>query len=95
MSHRHWCPCRPWLTPVINDQEDEMRETIDPVVDLVVNAIGYGVMMALEGRSELLAKLQALPATSTLADALVSDAEGFIRTRRDLVEALADRPVVR
>jgi hypothetical protein len=65
-----------------------MREPIDPVVDLVVNAIGYGVMMALEGKSELVAKLSALPANGVLADALMSDAEGFIRTRRDLVEAL-------
>lgn len=58
---------------------------IDPVVDLVRNAMGYGVMMALEGKSDLIAKLST---SVSLADALTSDAEGFVHTRADLVEQL-------
>lgn len=65
-------------------------KTSDPVTDLVVNAIGYGVMMALEGRDALIAKLRTLPPTGSLADALVEDAEGFIRTRADLVGAVRE-----
>lgn len=49
-------------------------EPIDPVVDLVRNAMGYGVMMALEGKDNLIAKLST---SVSLADALTSDAEGF------------------
>lgn len=65
-----------------------MSAQIDPLVDLVRGAIGYGVMMALEGKSDLLTKLSALPANGSLADALTPDAEGFIRMRADLVEAV-------
>lgn len=65
-----------------------MTAPIDPVVDLVRNAIGYGVMMALEDRADLIAKLSALPVDGSVADALISDAEGFVNIRRDLVEAL-------
>lgn len=68
-----------------------MATNDDAVVDLVVNAIGYGVMMALEGRDELLSKLQALGPGGSLADALRSEAEGLVRTRSDLVEALGQR----
>lgn len=64
-----------------------MSAPIDPVVDLVRNAIGYGVMMALEDKSGLIAKLSINPGGS-LADALTADAEGFVRTRADLVEAV-------
>lgn len=64
---------------------------MDPVVDLVRQAIGYGVMMALEGREGLIAKLSAGDPNGSLADALISDAEGFIRTRADLVEAAIGR----
>ncbi len=62
----------------------------DPVTDLVRCAIGYGVMMALEGRDELLAKLQRLPVDGSLADALNEDAERFVRTRADLVQDVAE-----
>lgn len=41
---------------------DVSNEPIDPIVDLVRNAIGCGVLMALEGGSDLIAKLSALPA---------------------------------
>jgi hypothetical protein len=68
-----------------------MSAPIDPVKDLVISAMGYGVMMALEGRSDLLAKLSALPADGVLGDALISDAENFIRIRRDLVEAVREK----
>lgn len=61
---------------------------MNPIVDLVRNAMGYGVMMALEGRDELVAKLTAAGVNTSLADALTSDAEGFVRTRADLVEAV-------
>lgn len=62
--------------------------TVDPKVELVRNAIGYGVMMALEGKADLLAKLQSLGPGTTLADALTGDAEKFIETRADLIEAV-------
>ncbi|SCX34539.1 hypothetical protein [Mycolicibacterium fluoranthenivorans] len=65
-----------------------MTAPIDPLVDLVRNAIGYGVMMAVESPVELRAKLSALPENSTLADALTSDAKGFVEIRRDLIEAV-------
>lgn len=61
----------------------------DPMIDLVCNAMGYGVMMALESRDELLRKLQAQPSNGSLADALRSNAEAFIKTRADLTEALS------
>lgn len=65
-------------------------KTSDPMTELVVNAIGYGVMMALEDRDGLIAKLQTLPSKGTLADALVPDAEGFIQTRADLVSSVRE-----
>lgn len=68
-----------------------MTAPIDPVVDLVRQAMGYGVMMALEGRDQLLAKLSAGGASASLVDALTSDAEGFVRTRADLVESVYNR----
>lgn len=58
------------------------------LVDLTTNAIGYGVMMALESREELLRKLQAAGPNTTMWDVLKPDAEGFLRTPTDLVEAL-------
>ncbi|WRQ08192.1 hypothetical protein JDBV06_00835 [Mycobacterium phage dwieneke] len=58
------------------------------VVELVTNAIGYGVMMALEGRAELLRRLQAAPPNVTLGELLRVDAEQFSQTRADLVEAI-------
>lgn len=61
---------------------------MDPMTELVRTAIGYGVMMALEGQDELVAKLQRLGPNESLADALTGDAEGFIRTRADLVESV-------
>lgn len=57
----------------------------DPIVQLACNAIGYGVMLALEGKSELLAKLQGIPPNGTMYDALLKDAEGFVETRSDIV----------
>lgn len=60
---------------------------MDPVVNLVRQAMGYGVMMALEGREDLIAKL-CTPSNDSLADALTSDAQGFVRTRADLVDEL-------
>lgn len=61
----------------------------DPITDLVVNAMGYGVMMALERREELLAKLSSLPPNTSLAEALKGDAEEFVGIRTDLVEAIS------
>ena len=61
---------------------------MDPILELVRAAMANGVMMALEGREQLLAKLQALPASGTLGDALTADAESFIRIRADLIEAV-------
>jgi hypothetical protein len=63
---------------------------IDPVVNLVRQAIGYGVMMATEGKSDLVDKLSALPAYRSLSDALTLDAEKFVAIRSDLVEALKE-----
>ena len=60
----------------------------EALIELVQNAIGYGVMMALDGRDELLSKLRALPPSGSLADALRGNAESFIETRADLAEAL-------
>ncbi|UCZ58694.1 hypothetical protein [Mycolicibacterium phocaicum] len=60
----------------------------DPMTDLVVNAIGYGVMMALEDREGLIRKISQAGPSASLADALIPDAEGFIDTRADLVEAV-------
>ncbi len=64
-----------------------MTEPIDPVVNLVRQAMGYGVLMTLEDRAGLLAKMSALPADSSFPDALTSDAQGFVKTRSDLVDA--------
>jgi hypothetical protein len=61
---------------------------VDPVVALVANAIGYGVMLALEGKDILRHKLESLPPGSTLFDAVIHDAEEFAKTRSDLVDAL-------
>jgi hypothetical protein len=61
---------------------------MNPVVELVVNAMGYGVQLALDGRDELRAKLLACNVGDTLADALRADAEQFCHTRADLIEAL-------
>lgn len=63
----------------------------DPVTELVRNAIGCGVMMALENRDELIRKLRSLPADGTLADALTQDAESFVRYRTDLIEDVAEK----
>lgn len=63
-----------------------MNARVDPVTDLVRIAIGCGVMMALEDRDALLAKLQQLPVNGVLADALTEDAKRFLGTRLDLVE---------
>lgn len=62
----------------------------DALVDLTTNAIGYGVMYALERRDELLAKLRAGGPTATMFDAMKSDAEDFLVTRADLVGRLAE-----
>lgn len=59
----------------------------DAILDLVVNAIGYGVMMALESRDDLIARIRGAGPTTTLADLLIPDAESFIHTRADLVRA--------
>jgi hypothetical protein len=77
--------------PEPNIRDKHMSPPIDPVVELVLNAMGFGVMMALEGKPDLLKRLSALPADGSLADALRSDAEGFVKTRSDLVEALSDQ----
>lgn len=61
---------------------------VDPAVDLVRQAMGYGIMMALEDRAGLVAKLSALPTHGNLPDALIEDAEEFVSIRTDLVEAL-------
>ncbi len=60
----------------------------EALVDLTTNAIGYGVMMALENREELLRKVQAAGPEMTMWDVLKPDAKGFLRTRADLVEDL-------
>lgn len=60
----------------------------DAVVELVVNAIGYGAMMVLEDRNRLIGKASSAGPADTLADILKSDAVEFVRTRADLVEAL-------
>ena len=57
------------------------------MVELVRTAIGYGVMMALQDMAGLERKLRVNPGGS-LADALTADAEGFIQTRADLIEAV-------
>lgn len=62
----------------------------DALVDLTTNAVGYGVMYALERRDELLAKLQGAGPNTTMWDLLKPDAEGFLRTRTDLVERLTE-----
>lgn len=61
---------------------------MDPIVDLVRTAMGYGVMMVLDGKAELIAKLQSQSPAGSLADALTDNAEQFIKTRADLVEAI-------
>lgn len=63
----------------------------DPVTDLVLNAMGCGVLLALDGRDALIEKLRALPPGGSLTDALADEAAGFIRTRVDLVEALGNQ----
>ncbi|TGB37893.1 hypothetical protein [Mycolicibacterium peregrinum] len=68
-----------------------MNAPIDPVVDLVRQAMGYGVLMALEDRAGLVAKLQAVGPGGSFPDALTSDAEGFVSMRRDLVEKAVQR----
>lgn len=65
----------------------------DPITKLVVNAIGCGVMLALESRDELTAQLRALPPAGSLADALRPEAMRFIRARADLVEGLGSRKI--
>lgn len=62
----------------------------EALVDLTANAVGYGVMMALEGRADLIRKLQAAGPNATMFDAVKADAESFLVTRADLVEALGD-----
>ena len=47
-----------------------MSEQLDPVVDLVRNAIGYGVMMALENRTGLIRRMQDAGPGVTMADLL-------------------------
>lgn len=62
----------------------------EALVALTTNAIAYGVMSALEGREELLGKLRAAGSSATMFDIMKSDAESFLVTRADLVEALGD-----
>lgn len=62
----------------------------EALVALTTNAINYGVMSAVEGRDELVRKLQAAGPNATMFDILKSDAESFLATRADLVEALGD-----
>jgi hypothetical protein len=50
--------------------------------------MGYGVMMALEAKDDLIAKLQAQGPTGSLPDALAGNAREFIRIRSDLAEAV-------
>lgn len=61
---------------------------IDPMTDLVRQAMGYGVMLATEGKDRLVAKLQAQGPSGSLPDALIEDAESFLGIRTDLVEAV-------
>ncbi|AEL98212.1 hypothetical protein PBI_BIGNUZ_49 [Mycobacterium phage BigNuz] len=58
------------------------------VVELVTTAIGYGVMMATEGRDKLRERLQAAPPNASLADVVRAEAEQFVHIRADLVAAL-------
>ncbi|ATW60108.1 hypothetical protein SEA_PHILONIUS_49 [Mycobacterium phage Philonius] len=58
------------------------------VVELVTNAIGYGVMMATEGRDKLRERLQSAPPNTSLADVVRAEAEQFVNIRADLVAAL-------
>lgn len=69
-------------------REEPMSEQLDPVVDLVRNAIGYGVMMALENRTGLIRRMQDAGPGVTMTDLLAEDAAGFVQTRADLVEAV-------
>lgn len=61
---------------------------MDPATELALNAMGYGVMMALEDPHGLRAKVLAVGPGGTLADALRADAEAFCVTRADLVQAV-------
>lgn len=65
---------------------------IDPVVDLVRQAIGTGIMMALDDptglRERLTAALSATGPNVSFTDALTDDAEGFVKMRFDLVGAV-------
>lgn len=61
---------------------------IDPVVDLVRQAIGTGIMMALDDPMGLRAKLTTAGPSASFLDALTEDAEGFVKMRFDLVRAL-------
>jgi len=73
----------------LNEGDD--MDPVDPVVDLVRQAMGYGVMLGTEGRDQLMAKLRALPSDGSFPDALTSDAEGFVEMRNDLVERALGR----
>lgn len=61
---------------------------MDPVTELVINAMGNGVMLALDDPHRLRAAIIAAGPDGTLADALKGEAEEFIRIRADLIEAL-------
>jgi uncharacterized protein YegP (UPF0339 family) len=67
---------------------DRDNQAAAAVLEIVVNAMGYGVVLALKDQDELRAKLTAVRGIGSLADALRVDAEQFIQTRADLVEAL-------
>lgn len=64
-------------------------DTPDPVIELVLNAIGCGVMLATHSPQKLHDMLRAAERDGgTLADALRDEAEAFVVTRADLIEAL-------
>lgn len=62
----------------------------EPIVELVRDAIGNGVLMVLGGGPGLIAKLRAGDPGASFAEALTGEAEEFVRIRADLVEAVQD-----
>lgn len=76
----------------MSDRNDtnEAAVSFDALVDLTTNAIGYGVMKALESRDDLLKQVRAAGPNTTMWDVLKPDAESFLQTRGDLVERLTE-----
>lgn len=69
---------------------NEAAVSFDALVDLTTNAIGYGVMMTLERREDVLHQIRAAGPAATMWDVLKPAAESFLQTRGDLVERLTE-----